>query len=570
MTLFALPFLGIGVWMLWSVSGSLYQAWQMQDWIQVEATLDRGGYETHRGDDSDSYEAYADYSYSWGGQRFTGNRVSLGSGGDNIGDYQTNIGQRLQNAAYNGTAILIYINPEAPRESIIDRGVRWGLLGFKSVFIFVFGGVGLGLLIFSWRSRHKKDTGKPEYLESPWLWNDDWQSPTIRSSSKKAMWAAWLFAAFWNLISAVLPFVVYREVVDKHNNMALLGLLFPLIGIGLLTWAIRRTLEWRRFGAAPVTLDPFPGSIGGHVGGTIDLNLLFDPAAKFQLTLSNLYSYISGSGKNRSRKETAKWQDRVIAHAEPGAAGTRLLFRVDVPEGLDPSDAEKGNSYYLWRLNLQANLPGIDLDRDYEIPVYATAERSQHVPDIAVQSARMEQDLVDDHAVGEIIEIHHRPGGTQLIYPAGRNVASSIGGLLTGSVFAAIGWYLVTNAGHAIFGSVFGSVGALIAIFSIYTVLNSLEVSKEDGWIKSVRRILGVPVSRKQMRQNNFERFTKKSTMQTQSGGKHAMYYSIYAVDRQDNKMVLGEGFKGENEVTAAMRILSAELDLDPIAEDFS
>jgi len=570
MTLFALPFLGIGVWMLWSVSGSLYQAWQMQDWIQVEATLDRGGYETHRGDDSDSYEAYADYSYSWGGQRFTGNRVSLGSGGDNIGDYQTNIGQRLQNAAYNGTAILIYINPEAPRESIIDRGVRWGLLGFKSVFIFVFGGVGLGLLIFSWRSRHKKDTGKPEYLESPWLWNDDWQSPTIRSSSKKAMWAAWLFAAFWNLISAVLPFVVYREVVDKHNNMALLGLLFPLIGIGLLTWAIRRTLEWRRFGTAPVTLDPFPGSIGGHVGGTIDLNLLFDPAAKFQLTLSNLYSYISGSGKNRSRKETAKWQDRVIAHAEPGAAGTRLLFRVDVPEGLDPSDAEKGNSYYLWRLNLQANLPGIDLDRDYEIPVYATAERSQHVPDIAVQSARMEQDLVDDHAVGEIIEIHHRPGGTQLIYPAGRNVASSIGGLLTGSVFAAIGWYLVTNAGHAIFGSVFGSVGALIAIFSIYTVLNSLEVSKEDGWIKSVRRILGVPVSRKQMRQNNFERFTKKSTMQTQSGGKHAMYYSIYAVDRQDNKMVLGEGFKGENEVTAAMRILSAELDLDPIAEDFS
>ena len=26
-----------------------------------------------------------------------------------------------------------------------------------------------------------------------------------------------------------------------------------------------------RFGPAPVTLDPFPGSIGGHVGGTIDL-----------------------------------------------------------------------------------------------------------------------------------------------------------------------------------------------------------------------------------------------------------------------------------------------------------
>ncbi len=66
--LFALPFFGVGVWMTYSISGNLSNAWQMKQWQSVEATLTRAGYETHSGDDSDTYEAYAEYRYSFGGQ----------------------------------------------------------------------------------------------------------------------------------------------------------------------------------------------------------------------------------------------------------------------------------------------------------------------------------------------------------------------------------------------------------------------------------------------------------------------------------------------------------------------
>jgi len=218
--------------------------------------------------------------------------------------------------------------------------------------------------------------------------NDDWQSESIRSSSKASMYAVWAFAAFWNLVSAPLPFVIFDEVANKNNTIALVGLLFTSVGIWLISWAIQRTLEWKRFGPTPVTLDPFPGSIGGHVGGTVDVRLPYDSALNFELTLTNIHSYMSGSGKNRSRKEKAEWQDTIVAHAESDGSGTRLTFRFDVPEGLSESDVDQDDSYYLWRLSLNAVLDGTDIDRSYEIPVYATAVESQRLSRLAIDRSQ--------------------------------------------------------------------------------------------------------------------------------------------------------------------------------------
>jgi hypothetical protein len=84
------------------------------------------------------------------------------------------------------------------------------LVGFKSIFLFVFGGVGLGLIIFTFRTPKEKDLSDPKYRDTPWLANDKWQTVVIKSNSRIAMWAGWGFAAFWNLISAPLPFVKWR------------------------------------------------------------------------------------------------------------------------------------------------------------------------------------------------------------------------------------------------------------------------------------------------------------------------------------------------------------------------
>jgi hypothetical protein len=223
--IFALPFFGVGLWMLWSIGNNVADSWSMRNWQPAEARIIEGGYHSHSGDDSYTYEAYATYTYQYQGQQFTNHRVAIAGGADNIGDYQQDMGRRLSNAWSNSESVTIYVNPDRPSDAIIDRELRWGLIGFKSIFLFVFGGSGLGLIIWSIKAPKKKDATDPKYSDKPWTMNDDWRTNTIKSNSKKTMYFTWGLAAFWNLISAPLPFLAYTEVVEKQNYGALLGLL---------------------------------------------------------------------------------------------------------------------------------------------------------------------------------------------------------------------------------------------------------------------------------------------------------------------------------------------------------
>ena len=563
--LFALPFLGVGVWMGYSAGSNMADAWQMKQWVPVQGTLLRAGYETHSGDDSYTYEAYAKYSYEFGGQHYTNDRAAIAGGADNIGDYQQNLGRYLSGVKNRGETITVYVDPDEPSEAILDRSLRWGLIGFKSIFLFTFGGIGLGLIIFVFRTPKEKDLSAPEYRDTPWLANDKWQTAVIKSGSKATMWAGWAFAAFWNLVSAPLPFVIYTEVTEKNNLPALLGLLFPLIGLGLITWAVKRTLEWNRFGPAPVTLDPFPGSIGGHVGGTIDVNLPYDAGTQFSLTLTNLHSYVSGSGKNRSRKESAKWQDTQVAHTSSGAKGSRLSFRFTVPDDLEESAADQSDeSYYLWRLNVKADLAGVDIDRDYEIPVFATGEKSAQLSEFSIKQARTEQNKMDVAVIESLVSLSYEAGGRVMRFPMGRNLLSGFSGLIFGAIFTGAGWYLIKYESHLFMGGIFGLVGLLIVVSAFYFVLNSLEVAQEGGDIVTLRRILGIPVKRGRMRRADFVRFSKKASSKTQSGKQHTIHYTISAVDSTGQKLVVGEGFKGASQADAAADFIARQFGLTP------
>ena len=128
---------------------------------------------------------------------------------------------------------------------------NWEAGAFLGLFAIVFGGAGFGFLamVFVGRTRMRKELElKSTYPAEPWKWRGDWSTGLSRSETKHTMFFAWGFAVVWNLISWPILYFLPSEILEKENYLALIGLLFPLVGIGLLVWAIRETIEWKKFG----------------------------------------------------------------------------------------------------------------------------------------------------------------------------------------------------------------------------------------------------------------------------------------------------------------------------------
>jgi hypothetical protein len=559
MAIFALPFIGVGIWAVYSISSTLLEAHAMQSWAPVQARVISAGVDEHRDDESTTYRAVATYEYTFQGKTYTASRVGIDTGADNIGDWHESHGREIESAQREGRSIEAYVDPDAPYSAIIYRDIRWGMVAFKAVFMVAFGGGGLALLLaVPHINLRRNGTPNPLYQAQPWLANQDWHTAEVRSTARGALYFAWIFAVIWNAISAPMPFMVYGEVTEKQNYAALIGLLFPLVGIGLLVWAVRRTLEWRRFGASPVTLDPFPAAIGGQAGGTFELPVPFDSSHQFRVTLSAVHSFESGSGKNRSRREKTHWEKSVIGYAEPGLYGTRVQFRFDIPEGLPPSDAAKlDDDYDLWRLSLQADLPGADVDRDYEIPAYPGTAKSR-IGDRAAAAIATATKTAAENDVRARITLD----GDDMFYPMGRNALSCLIGIVIGAVFAGIGVFLFIREDAWFGGAIFGGVGALLFAGCVYAIANSLTVKRDSmgGGVETVRRLFGIPVKSRYAAIDDIASLHSDSSSAGQKNGRQVKYYRVYGKLKSGGDITLGESFEDEAEAEAAIAFIREKL----------
>ena len=186
----------------------------------------------------------------------------------------------------------------------------------------------------------------------------------------------------------------------------------------------------------------------------------------------------------------------------------------------------------------------------------------------------VDQALLDEQAVRALVNLEYTPTGKRLFFPMGRMLGPTLIGLLVGSVFAAAGWFLVFREGHTLFGSIFGGIGLLVAVACFYALFNSLEVVQTSRGIKTVRRLLGIPVGGIELRRDDITKLEKKTTMQSQSGSKHVIYYNVCAVDGSGKQHDIALGFRGESQANAAMRLLAREFGLripeeePPLADD--
>lgn len=540
LALCGLPFFCIGAGLLvLSIVPTLFEATRMASWPETPGTLLQAQLISNRSSESTTYRVEAEYRYNVAGRSYNNNRTAIGAGSDNVGDFQQTLGSRLENAHQNGQTVSVWYDPENPADAVLNRDIRWGMLGFKAIFAIVFGGVGFALIYFGLRGA--TTTPSPASGVQPWLQRPEWQSGVIHAGEKTGMYFAWGFAVFWNLISTPAAFFI-PDIWHEKGALAFLVLLFPFVGLCLLFWAAKTTLEWKRFGATPMTMDPFPGSIGGDVGGEILIDTPYDPAALYEVTLNCINSHMSGSGEDRSRREKVIWQDKGYAQAHPTMRGVGLQYRFEVPDGL-PESEEHGDNYHLWRLNLHGDMPGVDLNRSFEIPVYRNAEKSRHT---AILSTQHQPAGIPEIGAEVLLPLTQTGNRVDIYYPMLRKPLSAFVLILFGGIFNGVGvflWKQTAQQGFPLYlmSGIFTLAGGLIVLAGLYALFNSLHVQFDGRSLTAIRRILGVPISNKSAAYSLIRAIEIKHTGSSQSGNTHHINYQVIAKTASGN-IVLAEG----------------------------
>jgi hypothetical protein len=434
---------------------------------------------------------------------------------------------------------------------ILKGSTDWEQIILSTVFSLVFGGVGFGLLyvgIKAKKDHEREEERKRRHPDEPWLWREDWAAGQIRSSSKKEMAMAWALAAFVVFISVPLVPAIIDEA-GKGGEAAFIGLAFPLVGLGLLAWAIRATIRWKRFGISVVQMASVPGVIGGAVAGTIQTGLSSLPEKGFQVTLRSVSRVTRGSGRNRSTHEKILWQEEQRLGREelfPGMFGTAARFSFVVPMDCEESDSEEDRT--TWTLQVQAEVPGVDYDATFELPVFQTEQSS------ATASLPTERpthvSAAELHELREESKVRVRPsasGGKEIVFPAARNPGIATSVTVFFLIWMGATWLMYRYEAPLIFPIVFALFGFLLFYGVLSLWLESSRLVLEAGEARVKGGILGWGRTHR-LAVEAIKDIETKITMQHGSGS-GTPYYEIRLIPENGRPLVVGRYIKNKREL---------------------
>lgn len=475
-TVFALVFIVAGLAAGIYFASSLFDWIAARSWEPVPATLHSVNLDSRTDSEgTTTYRVEATYTYDWRGERFTGSRVDL-HGSDNLGDWHHRLHSRLQRALRAGEPVTAWVDPDDPSRAVLERGMRWGRLGFGMIFPAVFGGFGL-LVIWAVR-RGRRETVERERLQRrdpgrPWMWEAKWRTTELESRSGARMWVAIGFALFWNLVSAPVAFLVPGEVAEG-NHPALLALLFPAIGIGLIVWAVRAVIRRRRYGDSRLRLDALPVPLGGQLRATLEVPARLQDR-ELDVRLACVHRYRTGTGKNRKTRTDTLWEDRrqVAARSGSGPGATSARIELWLPHDQPVAREQPSDDRIVWELEIEADEPGVDYRAIFELPVFETdtTAAARADPETAARRAIGPGDWEETGVVHDLVG-----GGQRFRFPRFRMAGAGLVVLLFALVFGGAGGFLIVGEGALIFGGIFALAGLLILWGAITMIFQRSEI----------------------------------------------------------------------------------------------
>jgi len=426
---------------------------------------------------------------------------------------------------------------------------NWVEALFFGLFALTFGGVGIGGIAAALAGRGKlksQEAVQAAHPESPWLWRQDWASGHITESSRAGMIGAWLFAIFWNLIGFPTGFLAARAALNEGKPAAFLGVLFPLIGIGLVVWAVRTTLRYWRYGVSRLELATVPGVIGRSLIGMVRAPAHIQ-AQGFDVTLTCVRRESHGGGKQRSTSESILWQDVQRVQGQPFRAPDRMETHIPVAFRISadaaPHDDSNSGNRVVWRLDVSADVPGVNYEARFEVPVFRTPASEQPLSPEETRLTESGAPAGYQQPADSRILVTSTRRGTEILFPAARNLGAAAG----------LTMFLVLWLGglglQIYFGAplIFPIMTALFALLFLLAVLDLwLQVSRVTVTAGAVSWSQGYIVPRREHTISASEIANVTAAIGMQAGTR--VYYDIVLVRKVGKKAKLGHSVRDKRE----------------------
>lgn len=444
-----------------------------------------------------------------------------------------------------------------------------GPLGPALALCGVFIAIGVAIMagaIYAYRHGQRDAVLAAQHPDQPWLLKKAWAEGRITDSTRAGFFGMLFFALVWNGISWAATIGAFREGSQAEEGARWLVLLFPAVGLLLAGMAVYQFLRWRKFGTSVFELAEVPGVIGGNLGGVVLTSVKVRPEKGFLVSLRCLRITTSGSGKNRSTHTTTIWESEQWIEQDAFADDPRqtaLPIFFGIPYDCQPTDSE-GASRIQWELKAKAELPGVDYESRFEVPVFRTPASD---PSFDAQAARQAtdaptspQETPENWVRAGLIVRDDLSGATLVETRTGRHAGFLFFPLLIGIGMLVGAWFAWQRSDMPlIFPIAFAGFGLLVTLGIGGSLFTSLRLKIFPDRLESESRFFGI-TRRRSINTANIRAFDCKSTM---SSGE-VRFYDIIAHLEDGTQVSLPFRLRGESRARALIALIESKLNGGP------
>jgi hypothetical protein len=367
--------------------------------------------------------------------------------------------------------------------------------------------------------------------EEPWLWREDWANGRVKNSERGTALFLWGFGVLWNLITAPMIYFMKDEFLKEGNFGAFIALLFPLAGIGVIAFAVRKTIQARKFGDCSFLMTRVPGVLGGDVGGTILVPRGMSTGEQIVARLSCVHIERRRSGKNTSTDETVLWQseDATLSLApmlDGSVQGASVRF--NIPYDASPTGQIDNSNWIKWRLAANASVPGVDFVAGFELPVFKTRDSA---PEHTEEKLRSEEVSAGVQPVlpgpDASFDVSTGPkGGIQFILKGHGKFGQAAPAILFGLVFVGVSVFIGELGAPFLFTLVFGVIALFVILLSLFGVYGQSRILIDAGNVTVANSLFGFTMS-KQIPCSSITKIGVRTQAQKGNNGQHSIVFTL-------------------------------------------